>query len=89
MILKAKTLAVTVLLVGVYCHLALGQSTQTTLLKIDIANYVPYTYDAFDIQKFATAPILTPTLPTGAKAFSFFVFVGDIVAVNGKPAKGL
>jgi uncharacterized protein (TIGR03437 family) len=88
MIRKAKTLAMTVLLAAVYCRLALGQSTQTTLLKIDVANYVPYTYDAFDIQKFATAPSLTPTPPTG-RAFEFFVFIGDIVAVNGKPVKGL
>jgi uncharacterized protein (TIGR03437 family) len=88
MIRKAKTLAVTVLLVGVYCHLALGQSTQTTLLKIDIANYVPYNYDTFDIQKFASAPVATPA-PMLGRAFGFFVFIGDIVAVNGKPVKGL
>ena len=25
-----------------------------TILRIDIANYVPYTYDTFDIQKFST-----------------------------------
>jgi uncharacterized protein (TIGR03437 family) len=56
-------------------------------LKIDIANYVPYGYDVFDYGKFATAPVLTP--PPPGKAFSFFVFIGDIVAVNGKPAKGL
>ena len=88
MIREAKPLTLTVLLGAVYCNLALGQSTQTTLLRIDIANYVPYTYDAFDIQKFATAPVLTP-LPSTGRAFQFFIFIGDIVAVNGKPAKGL
>lgn len=88
MIRNAKTLAMTVLLAAAYCNPTLGQSAQTTLLKIDIANYVPYTYDAFDIQKFATAPSLTPTPPFG-RAFEFFVFIGDIVAVNGKPVKGL
>jgi uncharacterized protein (TIGR03437 family) len=69
-----------------------GQAqTPGAILRIDIANYVPYTYDTFDIQKFASAPVLTPTpmLPNGGRAFTFFVFIGDIVAVNGKPAKGL
>jgi uncharacterized protein (TIGR03437 family) len=87
---KAETLAMTILSAAVYCNLALGQSTQTTLLTIDIANYVPYGYDVFDTQKFATAPVLTPASgPGGARAFQFFVFIGDIVAVNGKPVKGL
>jgi|SRR5215471_2560940 len=68
-----------------------AQTAGTAILKIDIANYVPYSYDIFDIQKFASAPVLTPTpmLPNGGRAFTFFVFIGDIVAVNGKPAKGL
>jgi len=85
----AGTISMSVLLPAVYCNLALGQSTQTALLKIDIANYVPYGYDVFDIQKFATAPVLTPNASTGGRAFTFFVFIGDIVAVNGKPVKGL
>ena len=87
MIRKVETNAMTVLLAAVCCCLASGQSTQTTLLKIDIANYVPYTYDVFDFQKFASVPLATP-MPPG-RAFSFFVFIGDIVAVNGKPVKGL
>lgn len=65
-----------------------AQTPGAAILRIDVANYVPYHYDAFDIQKFATGPVLTPTLGNG-KAFDFFVFVGDIVAVNGKPVKGL
>jgi hypothetical protein len=89
MIRKAETRAMTILLAVVYCNLAFGQSMQTTLLKIDIQDYVPYTYDVFDIQKFATAPGLTPLAMLGGRAFQFFVFIGDIVAVNGKPAKGL
>ena len=66
-----------------------AQTPGTTTLTIDIANYVPYTYDVFDTQKFATAPALTPLAPLGGRAFQFFVFIGDIVAVNGKPVKGL
>jgi len=89
MIRKPETVAMTILLAAVYCNLALGQSTQTTLLKIDIQDYVPYNYDVYDNQKFASVPVLAPSVPMGAKAFGFFVFIGDIVAVNGKPVKGL
>lgn len=64
-----------------------AQTPGAAILRIDISNYVPYTYDTIDIQKLATAPVLTP--PYGGKAFSFFVFIGDIVAVNGQPVKGL
>ena len=66
-----------------------AQTPGAAVLRIEIANYVPYTYGTFDIQKFATAPVLSPFPPDGGKAFGFFVFIGDIVAVNGKPAKGL
>jgi uncharacterized protein (TIGR03437 family) len=64
-----------------------AQTAGTAILKIDIANYVPYTYEVFDYGKFATVPTLTP--PPPGRTFSFFVFIGDIVAVNGKPVKGL
>jgi uncharacterized protein (TIGR03437 family) len=66
-----------------------AQTPGQAVLKIDIANYVPYTYDLVDIEKFASAPVMTPPVLGGGRAFSFFVFIGDIVAVNGKPAKGL
>jgi uncharacterized protein (TIGR03437 family) len=89
MIRRTETVAMTTLLAAMYCNLALGQSTRTTLLKIDIQDYIPYNYDVYDNQKFASAPVLTPIVPMGAKAFGFFVFIGDIVAVNGKPVKGL
>jgi uncharacterized protein (TIGR03437 family) len=64
-----------------------AQTPGAAILRIDIANYVNYTYDVFDYGKFATAPIAT-TPPPG-HAFNFFVFIGDIVAVNSKPVKGL
>ena len=77
-----------ILMTAAYSNLAFGQPAPTTLLRIDIADYVPYHYDVFDHQKFATAPTLTPMIP-GPGAFDFFVQIGDIVAVNGKPVKGL
>ena len=64
-----------------------AQTSGAAILRIDIANYVNYTFDVFDYGKFATVP--APTPPPPGHAFNFFVFIGDIVAVNGKPAKGL
>jgi uncharacterized protein (TIGR03437 family) len=64
-----------------------AQTSGAAILRIDIANYVNYTYDVFDYGKFATVPAATP--PPPGHAFNFFVFIGDIVAVNGKPVKGL
>jgi len=84
-----RSLCVGLLAVATWPWSGLAQTPGAAILRIDIANYVPYTYDTFDIQKFATAPVLTPFPPDGGKAFGFFVFIGDIVAVNGKPAKGL
>src|SRR5689334_30629 len=85
---RLETIAMAILMIAAYSSLALGQSMQTTLLRIDIQDYVPYHYDVFDNQKFGTAPVLTPYLPSRG-AFDFFVQIGDIVAVNGKPVKGL
>ena len=69
MIRKAETIAMTILLAAVYCNLALGEATQTTLLRIDIQDYVPYNFDVFDIQKFATGPTLTPWADPGRPTF--------------------
>jgi uncharacterized protein (TIGR03437 family) len=84
-----KALCVGVLALATLPRSGEAETPGVAIMRIDIVNYVPYTYDAFDIQKFATAPVLTPFPPNGGRAFGFFVFIGDIVAVNGKPAKGL
>jgi uncharacterized protein (TIGR03437 family) len=85
----SKALCAALLAVATWPWSGEAQTTGATILKIEIANYVPYTYDTLDVPKLATASVLTAFPTNGGKAFSFFVFVGDIVAVNGKPAKGL
>jgi hypothetical protein len=64
-----------------------AQTTQEpVVLTIDVENYVQYRGDVFDLTKIAKDP--NPT--TGVvNAFLPNITVGDIVAVNGKPAKGL
>jgi len=65
---------------------AFGRGAQPVILQIDVENYVQYRGDVQDPLKFAQNPS-----PTTAPAIAFMqnVQVGDIMAVNGKPAKGL
>ena len=84
-----KALCAGLLVLATWSGSGQAQTSSATILRIDIANYVPYTYDAVDIQRFASAPVLTPLVPMTGRAFEFYVFIGDIVAVNGQPAKGL
>jgi uncharacterized protein (TIGR03437 family) len=84
-----KALCAGLLALATWPWSAEAQNPGAAILTIEIANYVPYTYDIFDIQKFGTVPVLAPFPPNGGRAFGFFVFIGDIVAINGKPAKGL
>jgi uncharacterized protein (TIGR03437 family) len=73
-------------------HLALAartifaQAAPLVVLQVDVENYVQYRGDVSDPAKFAVNPN-----PTTAPAITFAqnIQVGDIVAVNGKPAKGL
>ena len=87
MIRKAQTFAIAVLLIAVYCSLARGQATPPTILEVDVENYVEYQGDISDPSKFGTNPNITPS--TGVGFGSVNVVIGDIVAVNGQPAKGL
>jgi len=57
-----------------------------TILQIDVENTVQYHEDLSDVSKFATDPrITTAVVP---RDFHAVVIIGDIVAVNGQPAKG-
>ena len=87
MIRKEEAIAMTVLLVAAHCTLALGQQPPPAILTIDVENVVEYQGDISDPSKFATSPNVTPS--AGARAFSVNVAFGDIVAVNGQPAKGV
>ena len=63
----------------------LAQSAPPVILEIDLENYVNYFADISDWTKLATHPEATAT--TNA-TFGQVVGIADIVAVNGKPAKG-
>src|SRR5262245_32267076 len=63
-----------------------AQSPPPVILAVDIDNAVIYADDVADPAKFAAAAGMT----TGATPNNFFpvIWIADIVAVNGKPAKG-
>ena len=84
---KAKVIAITSLLVAACCDLALGQALPRTILQIDLENRVQYVEDVFDLSKFAKSPGVTPPAAAAAN-FQSNITIGDIVAVNGQPAKG-
>lgn len=77
---------VTTVLTAMSCSLALGQATSPTILEIDLENLVRYFQDPADVSKYGTDPNLTTQVPP--RDFVFDVTIGDIVAVNGQPAKG-
>src|ERR1051326_7279564 len=65
---------------------ALAQVPFRTTLELDVENIVSYSSDLLDASKFATDPNLTTA--AGVRNFQFVMAIGDIVAVNGEPAKG-
>lgn len=72
-------------LVVVSAMLAFGQSV--VVLIVDVDNAVQYRSDIADPNRRGTDTVLTT--PATPRAFTDVLFVGDIVAVNGRPAKGL
>jgi uncharacterized protein (TIGR03437 family) len=53
---------------------------------VEINNYVPYHVDVPDPATFASNPAIVPGT---VRVFQRFMFIGDIVSVNGQPAKGI
>jgi hypothetical protein len=65
----------------------LPQTPPPSVLEVEVENAVQYFEDTSDPSKLATDPnATTPTLP---KNFFPALFMADIVAVNGQPAKGI
>ena len=93
MIRRANVVITIIPLAVVACHLASAQQPPSTTLTIDLGNTVEYQDDIYDPVKFARNPNVTPSLGIGSSGaianFVVVTLIGDIVAVNGQPAKGL
>src|SRR5215471_9560524 len=87
---QKKQRAVYPALILAACRLALGQAAPT-ILTIDIENFVQYQSDTFDLSQYGVNSSVTPPAAVLASNADFWygVGLGDIVAVNGQPAKGL
>ncbi len=72
------------------CRLALGQAPQPVILTIDLENFVEYRADTSDLAQYGSNAALTPPAAV-LSSHDFYVAtgLGDIVAINGQPAKGL
>ena len=90
MIRRATVVITLIALAVAACHLASAQQPPTTL-TIDLGNVVEYQDDIYDPAKFARNANVTPSLGIGTGILNFAVvtLIGDIVAVNGQPAKGI
>ena len=63
-----------------------GQTAPTAILAVDLENIVIYQQDTGDATKFATNP--NRVTPPDIRNFVPVIWLADIVAVNGKSAKG-
>jgi len=79
--------AIATALCAVTCSLSgLAQVAPPVILRIEYENGVRYVADSVDIPAFATVPTpVSQAIPT----FATYILLADIVAVNGKPAKGI
>jgi hypothetical protein len=78
-----------ILPVAVLCIACYGQTPPVTILEVDLENTVLYVNDVSDPLKLGSLPGVTPLASNYNQLFKWAVSLGDIVAVNGKPAKGL
>jgi hypothetical protein len=72
---------------AVWAVAGFAQAPPPVILEIDIENYVQYWDDGGDPSKFA-ADVNARTTTRLFAAFTSTLHLGDIVAVNGRPAKG-
>jgi hypothetical protein len=69
-----------------FCRVGIAQVSPATILKIDIRNFVQYNHDEPSYAKLAANVEATAGAP--APNFASSILVADIVAVNGRPARG-
>jgi hypothetical protein len=82
---KNELLATAVLCLAIWPRTGLAQTAPPVILHVDLENYVQYWEDS-DPSKFATNP--NQTTLTGLNTFMTDVHLADVVAVDGRPAKG-
>ena len=74
-------------LLALFAAAAFAEPAPVTILEIDIENVVNYVDDVADPAKVGTAPAISPS--GISRILKWAVAVGDIVAINGRPVRGL
>jgi hypothetical protein len=87
MIRRLEFIAITILWLGLRGSAVFGQEPPPTILTIAVENVVEYQGDISDPTRFGTSPGITPS--NGISTFAVALVLGDIVSVNGQPAKGV
>jgi hypothetical protein len=81
-----QLLAMTALHVSVVSATGFGQAAPAAILAVDIENVVIYQQDFGDAARFATDT--NRVTPPAIRNFVPVIWLADVTAVNGKPAKG-
>ena len=71
-----------------FCLAGFGQAPPPVILEVQLENAVIYVTDVSDVSRFATDPNVTTVSPPTMRSFGTSLVIADIVAVNGRPAKG-
>ena len=82
---KWKAFLSAALWAAAWSQVSAAQLAPAALLDIDVENEVDYVGDLADVSRFATDPNATPAR---GRTFQSILAIGDIVTVNGRPAKG-
>ena len=83
--MKIHELALTAIALSVSVS-SFAQNAPNSIIAVDIENVVIYQQDTGDATKFATNPNIVA--PPPIRNFVPVIWIADVVAVNGKPAKG-
>jgi hypothetical protein len=71
---------------SLFLQITIWAQTAPVVLSIDVENRVFYQFDISDYVKLASEPVRTN--PPAVKTFASTLGIADIVAINGKPARG-
>src|SRR6266852_6046956 len=85
---NCKRFLATALCAAACSQLGLAQVTPPTILVVQTENVVSYVGDVSEVSKFATEAGVTTVSVAGPRNLGTALIIADIVAVNGKPAKG-
>ena len=84
---SARTILAAILAFTTFRPEAIAQVAPPVILEVDLDNVVQYIDDTTDFAKLGS--VSGPTAGGASLNFRKFIILADIVAVNGKPAKGL